>query len=368
MAATLDRRSIEDIKPDDVRGFTRCHFFAGIAGWELALRWAGWPADRPVWTGSCPCQPFSSAGSVGEQMTLGTCGPCGADTRDEWVNPRGTVFCWCPPGTYTVGSPPSEFGRYGDEQIRDVVIEEGFWISKFELTVSENPRGKKPRASIATEKNHPLTMVNHDDARRMTQKTLTEAEQKAGSLPSDWEYSLPTEIEWEVAARAGGRSAYSFGDDVEALPRHANFGDRSYFETGDIFSQHAHRTFDDGVARLARVGRYAPNAWGFTTCTAMSASGASPAQSGEDPGSANHGVAVRHTAWCSRVGTNRTSSATGWSFAESERRHRRRTESLRRNPRVRKSENRPVLAPGGPLKKSFGAESASLGPTLRYQN
>ncbi|WP_420106535.1 DNA cytosine methyltransferase [Herbaspirillum huttiense] len=58
----VDTRSIEDVRPDDLRGFDQCHFFAGIGGWSLALRRAGWPDDRPVWTGSCPCQPFSSAG------------------------------------------------------------------------------------------------------------------------------------------------------------------------------------------------------------------------------------------------------------------------------------------------------------------
>jgi DNA (cytosine-5)-methyltransferase 1 len=58
----VDERSIKDIQPDDVRQFKRCHFFAGIGGWDYALKLAGWPDDRPVWTGSCPCQPFSSAG------------------------------------------------------------------------------------------------------------------------------------------------------------------------------------------------------------------------------------------------------------------------------------------------------------------
>lgn len=58
----VDERSIEDVAPDDLRGFTQCHFFAGIGGWSHALRVAGWPDDKPVWTGSCPCQPFSSAG------------------------------------------------------------------------------------------------------------------------------------------------------------------------------------------------------------------------------------------------------------------------------------------------------------------
>lgn len=61
-AGDVDTRSIEDIAPNDLRGYTHCHFFAGIGGWPLALALAGWPSDRPVWTGSCPCQPFSAAG------------------------------------------------------------------------------------------------------------------------------------------------------------------------------------------------------------------------------------------------------------------------------------------------------------------
>jgi DNA (cytosine-5)-methyltransferase 1 len=59
----VDERSIEDVRPEDLAGYTQCHFFAGIGVWSLALRRAGWPDDRPVWTGSCPCQPFSSAGA-----------------------------------------------------------------------------------------------------------------------------------------------------------------------------------------------------------------------------------------------------------------------------------------------------------------
>lgn len=58
----VDTRSIEDVTPNDLRGFKQCHFFAGIGVWSYALRLAGWPDDRDVWTGSCPCQPFSAAG------------------------------------------------------------------------------------------------------------------------------------------------------------------------------------------------------------------------------------------------------------------------------------------------------------------
>lgn len=60
----VDERSIKDVKPNDLKGYAQAHFFAGIGGWPLALRLAGWPDQRPVWTGSCPCQPFSLAGSL----------------------------------------------------------------------------------------------------------------------------------------------------------------------------------------------------------------------------------------------------------------------------------------------------------------
>jgi len=64
----VDERSITDVTAADLDGYAQCHLFAGIAGWPLALRLAGVPPTTPVWTGSCPCQPFSSAGKgLGEK-------------------------------------------------------------------------------------------------------------------------------------------------------------------------------------------------------------------------------------------------------------------------------------------------------------
>ena len=57
----VDDRPIQEVRPDDVMGYDRVHFFAGVAGWEHALNLADW-GERRVWTGSCPCQPYSSAG------------------------------------------------------------------------------------------------------------------------------------------------------------------------------------------------------------------------------------------------------------------------------------------------------------------
>jgi DNA (cytosine-5)-methyltransferase 1 len=60
-AGDVDERPIQEVSPDDVRRYAQAHFFAGIGGWPYALQLAGW-GDRPVWTGSCPCQPLSGAG------------------------------------------------------------------------------------------------------------------------------------------------------------------------------------------------------------------------------------------------------------------------------------------------------------------
>jgi DNA (cytosine-5)-methyltransferase 1 len=58
----VDTRSIEDVRPSDLAGFTQVHLFAGVGVWSYALRRAGWSEDRQVWSCSCPCQPFSTAG------------------------------------------------------------------------------------------------------------------------------------------------------------------------------------------------------------------------------------------------------------------------------------------------------------------
>ncbi len=83
----VDTRSIVDVAPDDLRGFTQCHFFAGLGGWAYAGRLAGWPDDRPLWTGSAPCQPFSTAGQQRGQ----------ADERHLWPVFFGLIRACRPP-------------------------------------------------------------------------------------------------------------------------------------------------------------------------------------------------------------------------------------------------------------------------------
>lgn len=83
----VDTRSIEDIKPDELRDYTQVHFFAGGGLWSVAARMAGWPDDKPLWTGSCPCQPFSVAGK----------GLGADDPRHLWPHFRRLVSTCRPP-------------------------------------------------------------------------------------------------------------------------------------------------------------------------------------------------------------------------------------------------------------------------------
>lgn len=70
----VDERSITDVDPNELAGYRQLHFFAGVGGWPIAARLAGWPDDREIVTGSCPCQPFSVAGK----------GAGTADARHLW--------------------------------------------------------------------------------------------------------------------------------------------------------------------------------------------------------------------------------------------------------------------------------------------
>jgi DNA (cytosine-5)-methyltransferase 1 len=70
----VDERSITEIRHDEIAEYRQCHFFAGIGGWSYALRLAGWDDDRPVWTASLPCQPWSAAGD----------GAGASDSRNLW--------------------------------------------------------------------------------------------------------------------------------------------------------------------------------------------------------------------------------------------------------------------------------------------
>ncbi len=187
----------------------------------------------------------------------------GRQAGDEWVGPGGMVYCWCPPGKFTMGSPVTETGRFADEAQRQVVVKEGFWMAKYEWPRGLW-RGNKNSKAIDHDKLHPVNMVSQSkDTLSREIKPMNEAAKKMGLLPPSWEFGLPSEIQWEYAARAGTNDAYFFGKNSSHINRYANFADKAWFDTAEVYANHAHRTLSDGHAKLAPVGSFQPNPWGL---------------------------------------------------------------------------------------------------------
>ena len=137
----VDDRSITEVKADDIKRYTQCHFFAGIGVWSYALRRAGWSDSRPVWTGSCPCQPFSTAGK-GEGFSddrhlwpvfsrlIGECRPVeifgeqvASKDADAWID---AVQADLEDMGYAVGAIPFPAAGVGAPHIRDRL----YWMAR----------------------------------------------------------------------------------------------------------------------------------------------------------------------------------------------------------------------------------------------
>ena len=184
------------------------------------------------------------------------------DIRDN--NGLKMVLCWCPPGTFMMGSPKTEVdrGKYEDQVL--VTLSDGFWLGRFEVTqgewqqimgttlaqqkarpdsVGNNISGMGPR--------HPMYFVSHDDATAFC-FMLTQQEQRAGRLPRDWEYRLPTDAQWEYACRAGTTTATAFGNSLSSMMANCNGN-----------SPYGRASKGPYLVRTTEVGSYKPNDWGL---------------------------------------------------------------------------------------------------------
>ena len=136
---------------------------------------------------------------------------------------------FCPPGTFTMGSPTSESGRDGSENQHPVTMTHGFYLGKYEVTQSQyqtimngNPAGLNADPSAFKGSHRPVEKVSWNDAQVFLAQ-LNAIEQTAGRLPAGWKYVLPTEAQWEYACRAGTTSAYSWGDDINSYRANYNW-------------------------------------------------------------------------------------------------------------------------------------------------
>ncbi len=165
----------------------------------------------------------------------------------------GVKLCWCPPGSFRMGSPRSERERRPDETQVDVTLSKGFWMGKYEVTQGQWQRvvGDFPAKQPAGEgPDFPVVEVNYAEAEGFCRK-LTELGHRSGELPAGWDFRLPTEAQWEYACRAGTTTATSFGDRLSS--KQANFKGKPYNGAEE----------GPSLKRASRVGSYPANPWGL---------------------------------------------------------------------------------------------------------
>ena len=149
------------------------------------------------------------------------------------------------PGTFTMGSPETEYDRSSDESPQtEVTLSRGFWVGRFEVTQGEYTAVVGTNYSTFTgDPNQPVEQVSWYDASNYC-ALLTMQEQAAGRLPAGYVYRLPTEAEWEYVARAGTTTRFFFGDDNHSyteLPNYAWFSADSNGSTHDVGGKQANQ-------------------------------------------------------------------------------------------------------------------------------
>ncbi len=128
------------------------------------------------------------------------------------------ALCWCPPGTFLMGSPAAEAGRWANELQHEVTLTRGFWMAKTETTQAQWGALMSGNPSRFKGGSLPVENVTWDEAKAFA-AALTERLRQEGRLGLEWEFRLPGEAQWEYACRAGTTTAYFTGDGEKALQR-----------------------------------------------------------------------------------------------------------------------------------------------------
>jgi len=212
---------------------------------------------------------------------------------------QGPEMVVIPAGEFQMGSPSSEIGRYSDEPTRVVRIEKSFAIGKYEVMFHEYDR-------FATATGKPLP-ADHDWGRG--RRPVINVDWRNAAAYAEWlsqqtgqRYRLPTEAEWEYAARAGTTTSRYWGDDPNEGCAYANATDldgKKVFVGWTVMQCH------DGQVYTAPVGNYRNNEFGLYdmagnvlewTCSIYDKESKTPAQRCQEPGG-DQEMVVRGGSW-----------------------------------------------------------------------
>ena len=164
---------------------------------------------------------------------------------------------WIEPGTFMMSSPEDELGRKNYETQHEVTLTQGYWMGKFEVTQAQYEAIMETNPSYFKGADLPVELVNWDDAMAFCAK-LTEQEQAAGRLPEGYEYTLPTEAQWEYACRAGTTTALNSGKNLTSTTECPNVD-----EVGWYWYNGGEENYNNGLICTHPIGQKQPNAWGL---------------------------------------------------------------------------------------------------------
>ena len=156
---------------------------------------------------------------------------------------------WIEPGTFIMGSPEDELGRYDDEVQHEVTLTRGYWLGKYAVTQAQYEVVMESNPSWYKGADLPVEQVTWDEAKEFCEK-LTAIEKAAGRLPQGYEYSLPTEAQWEYACRAGTTTALNSGKNLTSATECPNVDEVGWYKYNS-----------DNVTHP--IGQKKPNAWGL---------------------------------------------------------------------------------------------------------
>ncbi|MBO6003983.1 MAG: formylglycine-generating enzyme family protein, partial [Verrucomicrobia bacterium] len=156
---------------------------------------------------------------------------------------------WIEPGTFIMGSPENEKGRWPIETQHEVTLTKGYWLSRYEVTQSQYEAVMGINPSKFKGSNRPVECVSWYEAFDFCIK-LTTIEKEAGRLPEGYEYTLPTEAQWEYACRAGTTTALNNDKNLSADWECPEMDEVGWYKCNSKEKTHP-------------VGRKKPNAWGL---------------------------------------------------------------------------------------------------------